>query len=69
MSLLCGFNFKYIYLDFILYLYMLTNSDDSLNYPFQRNHIEAEFKVSNLLVVYGTSIHNYLTHIVLRGEH
>ena len=47
---------------------MLTDSEDGLKYPFQRNHIEAEFKVSNLGVVCGTSIHNYFTHIVLRGE-
>ena len=47
---------------------MLTDSEDGLKYPFQRNHIEAEFKVSNLGVVCGTSIQNYFTHIVLRGE-
>ena len=67
-SSLCGSNFKYIYLNFIVYLYMLTDSEDGLKYPFQRNHIEAEFKVNNLGVVCGTSIHNYFTHIVLRGE-
>jgi hypothetical protein len=37
------------YLSFILYL--LTDSEESLKYPFQRNHIEAEFKVSSLPVV------------------
>ena len=51
MSSLCGSNFKYIYLNFILYLYMLTDSEESLKYPFQRNHIEAEFKVISLPVV------------------
>ena len=47
---------------------MLTDSEDDLKYPFQINYIEAEFKVSNLGVVCDTSIHNYFTHIVLRGE-
>ena len=47
---------------------MLTDSEDGLKYHFQRNHIEAEFKVSNLDVVCGASIHNYFTHIVLRCE-
>jgi hypothetical protein len=50
MSSLCGSNFKYIYLNFILYLYMLTDSEESLKYPFQRNHIEVEFKVNSLPV-------------------
>jgi hypothetical protein len=30
---------------------MLTDSEDGLKNPFQGNHIEAEFKASNLLVV------------------
>jgi len=30
---------------------MLTDSEDGLKYPFQRNFIEAEFKAYNLLAV------------------
>ena len=47
---------------------MLTDSEDDLKYPFQRYHIEAEFKANNRGVVCGTSIPNYFTHIILRGE-
>jgi hypothetical protein len=53
----------------MLCLIMLTDSEDGLKNPFQGNHIEAEFKVSNLLVVYGMFIHNCITHLVLRGKH
>jgi hypothetical protein len=57
MSSLCGSNFEYTYLNFMLCLIMLTDSEDGLKNPFQGNHIEAEF------------IHNCFTHIVLRGKH
>ena len=39
----------YIYIVFILNLYLLTDSEDSLNYSFERKHLEAI--VSNLIVV------------------
>jgi hypothetical protein len=51
MSSLCGPNFKYIYLIFILYFYMLTDCEDGLEYPFERTRISTEFIVSNLIVV------------------
>ena len=41
MSSLCGSNFKYTNLNFMLYLIMLPDSEDGLNNPFQGNHIEA----------------------------
>jgi len=50
-SYLCGSNIKYIYLNFILCLYMLSDSEDGLKYPFERNHIETEFILSNLSVM------------------
>jgi hypothetical protein len=51
MGLLNDSNLKNKYFAFILNLYLLTDSEDSLNYSFERNHFDAEFKVSNLLVV------------------
>jgi hypothetical protein len=51
MNSLCGPNFKYIYLIFILYFYMLTDCEDGLEYPFERTRISTEFIASNLIVV------------------
>ena len=68
MSSLCGPNFKYIYLNFILYFYMLTDYEDGLEYLFERTRISTEFIVSNLIVVQGTCMHSYFTHIILKGE-
>ena len=68
MGLVYDSNLKNKYFTFILNFYLLTASQNRLNYSFERNHIEAEFKVSNLLVVYGMSMHSCFTHIVLRAE-
>jgi len=59
MSSLWGCNFKYSYFNCMLYLYMLTDSEDGFKYPFEGTHIEAELIDTNLIVVYDTSKHSY----------
>lgn len=60
MSSLWGCNFKYSYSNCLLYLYMMTDSEDGFKYPFEGTHIEAEFIDTNLIVVHDTSKHGYV---------